>query len=277
VRGVSESLAGRVAYCEMAGFDIVEVPARPGSPLWVRGGFPRSHLAKSDAASFEWRSHFVQSFLERDLPLLGIRVPAPSLRRFWTMLAHYHGQVLNLSELARSMGTSENAARHHLDILTGSFMVRQLPSWFENVGKRLVKSPKIYLRDSGLLHMLLGIGNRLELMAHPKNGFSWEGFALEQVIRLLGVERDAYFYRTQAGAELDLFIPYRGKRYGFEFKIDDRPRMSKSMHAALKDLKLTKLYVVHPGEGSHPVHERVSMLALSELGQLPRMLAERTR
>ena len=268
VRGASETLAGRVAYCEMSGFDLVEVGAKRQAALWVRGGFPPSLLARSDGDSFGWRQSFVQTFLERDIPQLGIRVPAHALRRFWTMLAHYHGQIWNAAELARSMGTGETAVRHHLDILSGAFMIRQLPPWFENVGKRLVKSPKVYLRDSGLLHCLLGLRSRLELFAHPKLGASWEGFALDQVVRLLGAERDAFFYRTQAGAELDLFVIRGGRRYGFEFKHEDGPRPTKSMHVALADLALDKIFVVHPGERTYDLSDRVRAVALREVPSL---------
>ena len=268
VHGASETLAGRVAYCNMSGFDVTEIAQRGIDSLWLRGGFPRSYLARSDADSFTWRSNFVQSFLERDIPNLGLRVPAPALRRFWTMLAHFHGQVWNAADLARSMGTGENAVRHHLDILTGSFMVRQLPAWFENVGKRLVKSPKIYLRDTGLLHALLGATSRLDLLSHPKVGFSWEGFALEQTVRLLGVERDAYFYRTQAGAELDLFVIHHGRRYGFEFKFEDAPRTTKSMQVALSDLELEHLWVVYPGERTVPLSSKITQLPLGQVEAL---------
>ncbi len=270
VRGSSETLAGRVAHCEMAGLDLVEVGRKRESALWLRGGFPPSLLASSDKDSFRWRQDFVQTFLERDIPQLGIRVPAPALRRFWTMLAHYHGQIWNAAELARAMGTGETAVRHHLDILSGAFMVRQLQPWFENVGKRLVKSPKIYLRDTGLLHTLLGLRSRLELQAHPKLGASWEGFALDQVIRLLGAERDAFFYRTQAGAELDLFVIRGGRRYGFEFKHEDAPRPSKSMHVASGDLRLEEIFVVHPGERSYGMAEGMSAVAIRDVPGLIR-------
>jgi uncharacterized protein len=265
VKGASESLAGRVAYCEMAGFTLDELDSTRHSTLWIRGGFPRSFLASTDAASLGWRKNFIQSFLERDLPQLGIRIPAPTLRRFWTMLAHYHGQVWNAAELARAVGTGENAVRHHLDVLGGAYMLRQLVPWFENIGKRLVKSPKVYFRDTGLLHALLGLGSRLEVLAHPKLGPSWEGFALDQTVRLLGAEHDAFFYATQGGAELDLFVTRRGRRWGFEFKHDDAPRLTKSMHVALADLKLEHLFIVHPGDEAYPVAERVTRVGLSAL------------
>jgi predicted AAA+ superfamily ATPase len=265
VRGASESLAGRVECCEMAGFDLTEVEPKRRTALWIRGGFPRSVLARSDADSLAWRSSFIQSFLERDIPQLGIRVPAATLRRFWTMLAHYHAQVLNAAELARAMGTGENAVRHYLDVLSGAFMVRQLAPWFENVGKRQVKSPKVYVRDSGLVHALLGLERRLDVLSHPKLGASWEGFALDQTIRLAHAERDAYFWATHGGAELDLLILRRGKRWGFEFKHEDAPRMTKSMHVAIADLGLEHLFVVHPGDASYEFAARTSVVGLGEL------------
>lgn len=268
VRGASETLAGRVATCEMSGFGVAEIPARKQSALWMRGGFPRSYLARSDAVSFSWRSSFVQTFLERDIPQLGLRVPSHALRRFWTMLAHYHGQIWNAAELARSMGVGEKAVRHYLDILAGAFMVRQLLPWFENVGKRLVKSPRIYLRDPGILHFLLGVRTRQEILAHPKLGASWEGFALEQVIELLEAEHDAFFYRTHAGAELDLMIVRGGKRYGFEFKYADSPAVTKSMRVAMVDLRLEELFVVHPGEQTHALDERIRLLPIADVPKL---------
>jgi predicted AAA+ superfamily ATPase len=265
VRGASESLAGRVEQVEMAGLDVTEVPPTRHRALFVRGGFPRSFLARTDDDSHAWRSDFVTTFLERDIPQLGIRVPAHALRRFWTMLAHFHGGIWNGAELARSMGASESSVRHYLDILAGAFMVRQLPPWFENVGKRLVKAPKIYLRDSGLLHALLGVRTRLQVLAHPKLGASWEGFALDQIVRRVGAERDAYFYRTHAGAELDLLVMRNGKRYGFEMKFGDSPAVTKSMHVAIEDLGLEHLWIVHPGERSDGLRERISTLALRDL------------
>lgn len=270
VRGASETLAGRVARCDMAGFDLAEIPRARHTALWIRGGFPKAFLARSDRASIDWRKAFVQTFLERDLPQLGVHVPAPTLRRAFMMLAHYHGQLWNGAELARALGTSETAARHYLDVLAGAFMLRQLPPWFENVGKRLVKAPKIYLRDSGILHTLLGLETRLQVLAHPKLGASWEGFALDQAIRLMNAEHDAYFYRTHAGAELDLLVQRRGKRYGFEFKHADAPRVEKSMRVALDDLALEHLFVVHPAERCYPLHDRISVVPLAELPQTVR-------
>lgn len=268
VRGISETLAGRAAFIELSGFNLSEAGVQQMTALWLRGGFPRSYLAESDASSIDWRQNFIQSFLERDIPLLGIRIPSHALRRFWVMLAHLHGQVWNSADLARSMGTKEDTARRYLDILTGSFMVRQLSPWFENVGKRLVKAPKIYLRDSGILHALLGLKDFNQVHSHPKLGSSWEGFALEQVISLAAVERDAYFYRTHGGAELDLLIMRAGKRFGFEFKYGDAPRTTKSMHIVIKDLGLDRLWVVYPGETRYEMAEKIEALPLLNCEQL---------
>lgn len=265
VRGISESLAGRVAYIEMGGFLYDEVDIKDIDLLWIRGGFPLSFLAKNDSHSYEWRSNFIRSFLERDVPQMGIRIPAQALRRFWIMLAHYHGNIWNAAELARSMGTKEDTMRRYLDILTGAFLIRQLPPLFENVGKRLVKAPKVFIRDSGILHSLLGLKDKLQIQAHPKLGFSWEGFALEQVIGLTGAERDAYFYKTHGGAELDCLILSGGKRYGFEFKYEESPSTTKSMHIVMQDLGLERLFVIYPGSRRYPVAERIEVVPLAEL------------
>lgn len=266
VRGASESLAGRVAHCEMAGFGLAEIDSRRRAALWLRGSYPRSFLAGSDAASLAWRQDFLRSFLERDVPQLGLRVPAAALRRFWTMLAHYHGQPWNAADLARSLGTGEHAVRHYLDVLTSAFMVRQLPPWFENLGKRLVKAPKVYVRDSGLLHALLGIRTRLDLHSHPRLGFSWEGFAVEETLRLLEPGTEAFFYRTHAGAELDLLAVRGRTRFGFEMKYEDAPRLTRSMHVALQDLGLEHLWVVCPDGQPHPLADRVTVVPLTLLG-----------
>jgi len=268
VRGAAETLAGRISHCEMGGFDLGDIAAARRSALWLRGGFPRSFLARSERDSFAWRGDFVQTFLERDLPNLGVRVPAATLRRFWTMLAHHHGGIWNAAELARSMGTGEVAVRHHVDLLTGAFVVRQLAPWMTNVGKRLVKAPKVYIRDSGLVHYFLGIRDRLGLLAHPVLGASWEGFVVDQVIRRLDAERDAFFYRTHAGAELDLLIVRGSRRFGFEAKHGDTPTVTKSMHFAQQDLGLDHLWVVHPGERSYPMDDGISALAIDDLDAL---------
>lgn len=264
VRGVSESLAGRVSFVDVAGLDLGEVGETQVKPLWWRGGFPRAFLAESDEAARRWQNDFLRTLLERDLPQLGITIPAATLRRCWTMIAHFHGQVWNAAELARSLGTGENTARRYLDLLSSMFLVRQLQPWFENLGKRQVKAPKVYVRDSGLLHSLLNMDSREMLESHPKLGASWEGFALEQVLRITG-DREAYFWATHAGAELDLLVHWRGQRWGFEFKYSDGPVMTKSMHVALEDLKLARLFAVYPGKEAYPLHERAEALPLSQL------------
>jgi predicted AAA+ superfamily ATPase len=246
LRQGSETLAGRIAFVDMAGFHLDEVGIAAQRKLWWRGGFPRSFLARSDTASNDWRRDFIRTFLERDLLQLGIRVPAPVLRRLWMMLAHYHGQVWNASEIARSLGEAHTTVKRHLDALTGALVVRQLQPWYENLGKRQVKAPKVYVRDSGLLHALLGVDSAAALHAHPKVGASWEGFVLEELIGLAG-ERNAFYWRTQAGAELDLLLFLRGQRIGVEVKYADAPGMTRSMHACIESLKLDRLYVVYPG------------------------------
>ncbi len=265
VKGVSESLAGRVGFMDLGGFHLGEVDAI--EDLWLRGGFPRSFLAASDAASQRWRTDFIRTFLEQDLPQLGIRTPAETLRRFWTMIAHFHAQIWNSAELARALSASEPTVRSYLDILCGTYLARRLQPWHTNLGKRELKAPKIYLRDSGLLHSLLGIKTRQELLSHPKLGASWEGFAVEQVLSLYGQE-DAYFWATHNGAELDLLLFRNGKAWGFEFKVGDGPQMTKSLQIALKDLQLERVWIVYPGEKRYPVHEKVEALPLKQLSQL---------
>lgn len=266
VRGVSESLAGRVAYVDMAGFSLHEVGANNVRDLWIRGSFPPAFLADNEQRSHQWRLNFIRSFLERDIPQLGLRIPSSALRRFWTMLAHVHGHNWNAAVLARSMQVKEDTTRRYLDILTGAFMIRQLPPWFENTGKRVVKAPKVYFRDSGILHTLLGLQTLAEVQSHPKLGLSWEGFALEEVIRLAQAERDAYFYKTHGGAELDLLLIRRGKRYGFECKYEAAPRATRSMHVVMQDLRLDFLWVVYPGERSYLLSERIRVIPLAEVG-----------
>ena len=267
IKGVSETLAGRVEFIELAGFDLDEIGSRSLDTLWLRGGFPRSFLAKRAADSVAWREGFIQTFLQRDIPQLGITLAAPALRRFWTMLAHYHGQTWNSSELARSMGISDKTVRAWLDILTGTFMVRQLQPWFENVGKRQVKSPKIYLRDSGLLHSLLNLPDRHALLGHPRVGASWEGFALEQALRALRPS-EAYYWATHNGAELDLLFTHRGHRYGVELKFSEAPAATKSMHIAINDLRLTHLWIVYPGTENFPIDPRLSAWPLRDIAEL---------
>lgn len=267
VRGVSETLAGRVAFVDMSGFDLTEVGIAEWKSLWQRGGFPRSFLAPDDASSLHWREDFVRTFLERDLPQLGMSFAPLTMRRFWTMLAHYHGQVLNTADLARSLSISESSIRRYLDLLTGSYVVRQLLPWHENLKKRQVKSPKIYVRDTGLLHTLLSIENEHQLQAHPKLGASWEGFVLEQLFTLR-IVREGYFWATHAGAELDVLTFEGGRRVGFEIKYADVPRTTRSMRTAISDLRLDELIIVHPGTQSFPLDERISVLGVTELGSL---------
>ena len=264
LRGVSETLAGRVGFVDLGGFDLTEVGARKLRKLWLRGGFPRSFLARSEALSLEWRRDFVRTFLERDVPQLGIRIPAEALRRFWMMLAHYHAQIWNGADIARSLGVTEHTVRRYVDVLAATYLVRQLPPWFENLSKRQYRAPKVYVRDGGLLHALLGLGSWAELETHPKLGASWEGFAVEQVLALAhGAE--AYFWATHAGAELDLLLIHRGRRYGVEFKYADAPAMTKSLHIALADLKLDWAWIVYPGSEGYAVHEKVEVVPLAEV------------
>jgi hypothetical protein len=267
VRGVAESLAGRIGFIDMSGFTIAEVDPAERDRLLVRGGFPRSFLAEDDSASMAWRQSFLRTFLERDIPQLGITIPAETLRRFWTMVAHYHGQIWNAAQFARSLGTSEVTARRYLDILAGAYMVRILPPWFENLGKRQVKAPKIYVRDSGVLHALLQLGTLAELQSHPKLGAAWEGFAVEQIVGWLDT-RDAYYWATHGGAELDLLVRIAGKNYGFEFKYADAPGTSRSMHIALDDLALEHLWVVYPGRQEYALDSRISVLPVDSLPRL---------
>ncbi|MFA5263421.1 MAG: ATP-binding protein [Opitutaceae bacterium] len=270
IRGLSESLAGRVGIVDLAGFDLAETGVESLRPLWLRGGFPLSYLAADDRASFKWRLDFVRTFLERDLPQLGITTPAATLRRFWMMIAHYHGQTWNAAEFARSLGADEKTARHYLDILSGAYMVRILPPWFENLGKRQVKAPKIYVRDTGLLHALHGIGTFEDLQGHPKLGASWEGFVIEQLIALLDI-RDTYYWATHAGAELDFMTVWGGRRYGFEVKYSDAPGKTKSMHTAIADLGLAHLWVIYPGKDRYVLDDKITAVPAREI---PALLAD---
>jgi hypothetical protein len=264
IRGVSETLAGRVMFVKIPGFTLDEVKGDQQNRLWLRGGFPRSYLASEDGAAWRWMEGFGSTFLEKDIPQLGIRVPAEALRRFWLMTAHYHAQIWNASELARSMDVTANTVRHYLDILNGAYVLRVLQPWHENLKKRQVKSPKVYVRDSGLLHFLLGIESMSALRSHPRYGASWEGFAMEQTLAIHG-DRDAYFWSTLRGAELDLLLLRRGLRYGLEFKCVDAPSMSRSMHIALEDLQLERLYVIYPGRDRYALHARVEALPSADI------------
>ncbi len=261
LRQGSETLAGRLAIVEMGGFDLGETGAAALRRLWWRGGFPRSFLARSEAASVAWRQDFIRTFLERDMLQLGVRIPPPALRRLWSMIAHCHGQVWNASEIARSLGEAHTTVKRHLDALAGALMVRQLQPWFENLGKRQVKAPKVYVRDAGLLHALLDVSTPGALHAHPKVGASWEGFVLEELIGLAG-ERNAWYWRTQAGAELDLLLMLGGRRIGVEVKYADAPSMSRSMHVSIESVKLDRLYVVYPGSEPYALRTGVEVLPL---------------
>ncbi len=272
VKGVSESLAGRLGSIDLSGFDLTEVGASARDRLWLRGGFPRSFLAADDFAGQAWRQDFVRTFLERDIPQLGITIPAETLRRFWTMVAHYHGQVWNAAQFARSIGASETTARRYLDILCGAYMVRILPPWFENIRKRQVKAPKTYIRDSGILHALLQLTTLADVQSHPKLGASWEGFALEQVVGALKT-RDAYFWATHGGAELDLFVRVAGRRYGFELKYADAPAASRSMHVAIQDLSLEHLWVVYPGDQEYQLADKITVIPLDSVPRLAHSLS----
>ncbi len=266
LRQSSETLAGRVAYHRLDGFSLGEVGSENWQKLWLRGGFPRAYLATSHKASNEWRRDFIRTFLERDIPQLGIRIQTSSLRRFWSMLAHYHGQIWNSSEFARSFGVADTTVRGYLDVLTNALVVTQLQPWFENVGKRQVKAPKYYVTDSGLLHSLLGLVSRADLDGHPKVGASWEGFAINQLIEHLGAQPEECFYwATHAGAELDLLIVRGNKRRGFEIKRTSSPRTTPSMRNALADLRLQRLDVIHAGSDTFPLAEKIRAVSLSQI------------
>lgn len=254
LRQGSESLAGRIVFHELDGFALDEVGVEEGETLWIRGGFPRSFLAPSEQDSVDWRRGFVQTFLERDLPQLGIQIPGETLHRFWRMIAHYHGQLWNGAELARAFGVSGNTVRRYLDLLTGALVLRQLPPWHENVGKRQVRSPKVYVADSGLLHVLLGLDTREALEGHPKVGASWEGFVLREILTRLGARKEeSYFWATHTGAELDLLVVRGEQRWGFEIKRTTAPRFTRSARSAYEALRLQRLDVVHAGEQSFPL------------------------
>ncbi|MBT1073725.1 ATP-binding protein [Geobacter grbiciae] len=264
LRQSSESLAGRIETNTIGGFTIRDVGMTAHDVHWLRGGFPLAFLADSDADSVVWRKNFIQTFLERDIPSFGIRTPAATLLRFWTMLAHYHGQVWNAAEPARSLGIGETSIRRYLDLLEGVFMIRQLQPWHENLKKRQVKSPKIYIRDSGLLHQLLGIRTMPELLSHPKCGASWEGYIIEEIITRVQPD-EIYFWATHAGAELDLLMFKDGRRIGVEIKRADAPRLTPSMRTALEDLRLDRLLVLYPGGRRYPLSEGVEVVPFAEL------------
>lgn len=264
LRQSSETLAGRLETVHLEGFRLADLGAKAQGKHWLRGGFPLAYTARSERDSYVWRQQFLQTFLERDLPQLGLQVPALALQRFWNMVAHYHGQIWSGAELARALAVSEPTVRRYLDLMCGVFMLRQLSPWFENLGKRQVKSPKVYVRDSGLLHALLGISDRRSLELHPKVGASWEGYAVEEVLKALRPS-EAYFWATHQGAELDLLLFKHGRRIGIECKRMDAPTLTHSMRTALEDLKLDRLLVVYPGPHRYEIGKNAEAVPLSEL------------
>jgi predicted AAA+ superfamily ATPase len=274
LRQASESLAGRVESVTLGGFDLEEVGNGALGRHWQRGGFPPAFLARSDADSFAWRRAFIQSYLERDVAAFGVTLPPSTLLRFWTMVAHVHGGIWNAADPARSLGVSMPTIRRYLDLFTDLFLVRQLSPWHENLSKRQVKAPKVYIRDSGLLHALLGLPSEHELLSHPKAGSSWEGYAIEETIRRLKPEA-ASFWATHAGAELDLLLHVRGRRYGVEVKMQDAPTVTPSMRIALHDLRLERLAVVYPGDKTYSLGDKIEVLPLVEIERLVTHVARR--
>lgn len=263
LRQSSETLAGRLETIPLEGFRLSDLGAFAQNRHWLRGGFPLAYTPRRESDSVSWRRQFLQTFLERDIPQLGIEIPAIALRRFWNMVAHYHGQIWNAAELARALAVNESTVRRYLDLMAGVFMVRQLAPWFENLGKRQVKSPKVYVRDSGLLHSLLGITNRRDLEYHPKVGASWEGYAVEEVLKSFRPD-EAYYWATYNGAELDLLLFKNGRRIGIECKRADAPALTPSMRTALADLRLDHLYVLYPGDKTYALDKKVEVMPLAK-------------
>ncbi len=264
-----ESLAGRIGYHYLSGFNLEDIGEKNMDSLWSRGGFPLSYLAQDDKASMLWRTNFISTFLEKDLAVLGSNIPSAVMYRFWLMLSHYHGQTLNYSELARSFGINDKTVKNYLTVLEDTFMVRLLMPWHVNLGKRLVKSPKIYIRDAGLFQALQGIQDISSLRTNPKAGVSWEGFAMEELVSFLSKrESEVFFYASHGGAELDLFWQENGKGYGAEFKYIDAPRMTKSMHQSIDDLSLNHLWLLYPGTKSYPLSEKVTVIPLWEFDKI---------
>lgn len=263
IKNTWESLAGRIGFIDLTGFKLEETGSENLQPLWLRGGFPRSYLAETDDLSFQWRADFIRTFLERDINLLGFNIPPATLRRFWVMLAHYHGQIWKGSEFARSMGVSEPTVKKYLDILSGTYLVRQIQPWHENLKKRQVKAPKIYIRDSGILHALLSLPNS-EVQNHVKVGASWEGFIIEQILQKMNT-RDYYYWRTHTGIELDLLVFKNGKRHGFEIKYSDKPQVTRSMRQSISDLKLDVLHLIYQGKHHLDLEEKIKLLPVNQL------------
>jgi len=273
LKQASESLAGRIIYHELKGFSLEEAGIRNHMRLWRRGGMPRAYLARSEKESFEWRRAFVQTFLERDLPQLGINVSAATMRRFWTMISHYHGQTWNSSEFGRSFGVADTTVRGYLDHLVSALVVRQLSPWHENISKRQVKSPKVYLADTGLLHTLLNLPGQRDLEAHPKVGASWEGYVIDQLVRHLGAEpEECFFWATHGGAELDLLVVRGARRLGFEVKRTTAPKATRSMYSAMEDLGLKRIDVIHAGDECFPMDKKIRAVPLTALvDEIPRL------
>ncbi len=262
----SETLAGRIAFMEISGFHRENVAQNQLKRLWLRGGFPRSYLAKAEKNSFQWRQDFIATFLERDIPNLGLQIPARMLQRFWAMLAHYHAQLFNASEIGRSLGVSDHTARRYLDLLAATFMIREVKPWFYNTKKRIVKTPKIYFRDSGILHALLSIENEKGLLTHPQLGFSWEGFALEEVIKFLEIrENQAFFWGIHTGGEIDLVFEKNGRLYGVEVKHTQAPAVTSSIQSAIQELSLKHVWVIHSGKEEYPLAKNVTAIPLNAL------------
>jgi len=273
LRQSSESLAGRISIITMSGFSLAEVGKEAQNQLWRRGGFPLSFTASSEEISLEWRKNFVRTILERDIPQFGFNIPSNSLFRFWSLLAHYHGQIWNAAEAARTLSVGESSARRYVDLLQGLFMVRLLQPWYANLGKRQVKSPKVYIRDTGLLHYLLGIRTEQELLLHPRSGASWEGYVIEETIKAV-LPDETYFWATHSGAELDLLLIKNGRRIGVECKRVDAPRLLPSMRTAMEDLELSKLLVTYPGLYSYKIAENIQAIPLASLAEKPANLLE---
>jgi predicted AAA+ superfamily ATPase len=269
IRQSSESLAGRISYAEIGGFSLQLLGASKAEKLWIRGTFPKSFLASSEAASYQWRHDFIVTFLERDIPQLGINIPAKSLDRFWKMLAHYHGQIFNASEIGKSLSISDHTAQRYLDLLSGTFMVRQLRPWYYNTKKRIIKRPKVYFRDSGILHALFTLEGKKDVLLHPKLGASWEGFALEEAIKTVRLKEDeAFFWGVHAAAEIDLVFQKKGGLYGVEVKYGQAPTLTQSMRSALKELSLKHLWIIYPGKESYFLDRNVTVIPLSDLNRI---------
>lgn len=264
-----ESLAGRIGYYFLTGFNLPEIGIEKTQELWLKGGFPRSFLSSTEKESMIWRSNFISTFLEKDLALLGIAIPSSTMFRFWIMLSHYHGQVLNFSELGRSFGISDKTVRRYISILEDTFMIRVLMPWYVNIGKRLVKRPKLYIRDSGIFHALQNINSIKELKSNPKLGASWEGFALEELASFLSKrDNELFFYSSHGGVEVDLFWQDKGMNYGVEFKFNDAPKATKSMHQSVEDLQLSHLWIIYPGDKIYSLSKNITVLPLEQLNQV---------